>query len=145
MQLVGFLIVFGCLLAGELVIYLTKLPLPPSIIGLLVLFALLSFKKVSLVQVQSLSQTMLTYLAFMVVPACISIVQYLDVVKQDGLAIVVGTVLSTFLVLWVTSSVHTLTRLRLKAYLGDKQSLSNNAGVDASGAKDNRKGGDDDR
>lgn len=129
MQLLGFLIVFGCLLVGELVIGLTKLPLPPSIIGLLCLFALLSFKKVTLPQVQPLSQTMLTYLAFMVVPACISIVQYLDVVQQDGLAIVVGTVISTLLVLWVTSSVHSLTRLYLKKH-AINQSTDKSDGVD---------------
>ncbi len=129
MQLLGFLIVFGCLLVGELVIGLTKLPLPPSIIGLLCLFALLSFKKVTLPQVQPLSQTMLTYLAFMVVSACISIMQYLDVVQQDGLAIVAGTVLSTLLVLWVTSSVHSLTRLYLKKH-ATNQSTDKSDGID---------------
>lgn len=129
MQLLGFLIVFGCLLVGELVIGLTKLPLPPSIIGLLCLFALLSVKKVTLPQVQPLSQTMLTYLAFMVATACISIVQYLDVVQQNGLAIVAGTVLSTLLVLWVTSSVHSLTRLYLKKH-AINQSTDKSDGVD---------------
>lgn len=111
MNLTGFLIVFGCLFVGEVVIFLTKLPLPPSIIGLLLLFFLLSTKKVSLERVQSVAKTMLDYLAFMVVPACISIMQYLQVIYVDAKALIVATVLSTLLVLFLTGKTHRWVRL----------------------------------
>lgn len=114
MQLLGFLIIFGCLFVGEIVIHLTKLPLPPSIIGLLLLFMLLSFKKVSLAQVQQVAGTMLNYLAFMVVPICISIMQYLDIIKADALPLLAGTVISTLLVLLVTAKTHGLVRRYVK-------------------------------
>lgn len=116
MKLGGFLIVFGCLFVGELVIYITKLPLPPSIIGLIVLFGLLQSKKVKLAQVQSIAQTLLDYLAFLVLPACVSIMQYLDIIKADLVPLVVGTTLSTLLVMFVTGTVHGKTRVLLKKW-----------------------------
>ncbi|MDO4427003.1 MAG: CidA/LrgA family protein [Moraxella sp.] len=114
MNLTGFLVVFGCLFVGEVFIHLTGLPLPPSIIGLLLLFMLLSLKWVSLEKLQAVAKTMLDYLAFMIVPACISIMQYLDVIKRDAVPLVLGTLLSTLLVLIVTGKTHVLVRAWLK-------------------------------
>lgn len=114
MHLTGFLVVFGCLFVGEVFIHFTKLPLPPSIIGLLLLFTLLSLKWVSLDKLQAVAKTMLDYLAFMIVPACISIMQYLDVIKRDAVPLVLGTLLSTLLVLVVTGKTHVLVRTWLK-------------------------------
>ncbi len=121
-QLTGFLIVFGCLFVGEIVIYLTKLPLPPSIIGLLLLFTLLSLKKVSLERVHSVAKTMMDYLAFMIVPACISIMQYLDKLKADAMALIVATVVSTFLVLFVTGKTH----IWVRQWVSKRQAVSSN-------------------
>lgn len=113
MQLTGLLIVFGCLFVGQVIIAITGLPLPPSIIGLLLLFTLLSLKKVSLERVQPIAKTMLDYLAFMIVPACISIMQYLDVIKADAMPLIVGTTLSTILVLLVTAKTHQIVRQKI--------------------------------
>lgn len=114
MQLTGFLIIFGCLFLGEVVIHLTKLPLPPSVIGLLLLFMALQLGLIKLEKVQSVAKNFLDYLAFMVVPACISIMQYLDMLKADWLPLLVGTVVSTLCVLFVTAGVHGLVRRTLK-------------------------------
>lgn len=114
MKLIGFLIVFGCLFVGELVIFLTKLPLPPSIIGLLVLFGLLQSGIVKLSMVQDLAKTMMDYLAFMVVPACISIMQFLDVIGDEWVAILFGACLSTLMVIAVTGHTHVFVRSYLK-------------------------------
>lgn len=122
MQLLGFLIVFGCLFVGEIVIHITKLPLPPSIIGLLLLFLLLSLKKVELSKVQSVAKTMLDYLAFMVVPICISIMQYLDIIKTDAIPLLIGTIVSTLIVLFTTAKTHSIVRhfLKKKETKGEK-------------------------
>lgn len=114
MKLIGFLIVFGCLFVGEMVIFVTKLPLPPSIIGLLVLFGLLQSGIVKLSMVQDLAKTLLDYLAFLVVPVCISIMQYLDVIGDEWVAILLGTCVSTFIVIAVTGYTHSVVRSYLK-------------------------------
>lgn len=119
MILKAFLVVFGCLFIGEIVIFLTKLPLPPSVIGLLVLFGALQSGVVKLSTVQPLAKTMLDYLVLMVVPACISIMQYLDLIYADFWVIVGATTLSTFLVLLSSAfSYQSLRRLQ-KRRLGD--------------------------
>lgn len=122
MKLLGFLIVFGCLFVGEVVIFLTDLPLPPSIIGLLVLFGLLQSGIVKLTMVQELAKTMLDYLAFMVVPICISIMQYLDIIKADAIPLLIGTIVSTLIVLFTTAKTHSIVRhfLKKKENQGEK-------------------------
>lgn len=114
MKLVGFLIVFACLVVGGWVVSFSQLPLPPSVIGLLLLFILLQTGVVKLEQVQALAKVMLDYLAFLILPACISIMQYLDVIRADALPLVVATTLSTLIVMYVSAKTHNWVRLKLK-------------------------------
>lgn len=55
MNLVGFLVIFLCLFVGQMIVQFFNLPLPPSIIGLILLFLLLQFKVVPLKAVQPIS------------------------------------------------------------------------------------------
>lgn len=116
MILKAFLVIFGCLFLGEIFIYLTKLPLPPSVIGLLILFGALQMGVVKLQTVQTLAKTLLDYLVLMVVPACISIMQYLDIIRHDAWILVVATVISTFLVLIVTGKSYEILRRLQKSH-----------------------------
>lgn len=103
MILKAFLIIFGCVFLGEIFIAITKLPLPPSVIGLLILFGGLQMGVIKLESVQVLAKTLLDYLVLMVVPACISIMQYLDIIRADLWVLIVATAVSTVLVLVVTA------------------------------------------
>lgn len=108
MNLVGFLVIFLCLFVGQMIVQFFNLPLPPSIIGLILLFLLLQFKIVPLKAVQPISAVLLGYLVFLVVPATISVMLYLNVVKQDWFALTAGTALSTLLVLLSVGLSHKL-------------------------------------
>lgn len=103
MILKAFLIIFGCVFLGEIFIAITKLPLPSSVIGLLILFGGLQMGVIKLESVQVLAKTLLDYLVLMVVPACISIMQYLDIIRADLWVLIVATAVSTVLVLVVTA------------------------------------------
>ncbi len=102
MILKAFLIIFGCVFLGEVFIALTGLPLPSSIIGLIILFGALQSGLVKLDTVQSLAGTLLDYLVLMVVPVCISIMQYLDIIRADLWVLIGASAISTLLVLVVT-------------------------------------------
>lgn len=102
MILKAFLIIFGCVFLGEVFIALTGLPLPSSIIGLIILFGALQSGLVKLDTVQSLASTLLDYLVLMVVPACISIMQYMDIIRADLWVLMSASVISTLLVLIIT-------------------------------------------
>ncbi|RKW41718.1 MAG: CidA/LrgA family protein [Moraxella sp.] len=116
MILKAFLVVFGCLFLGEVFIRLTHLPLPASIIGLLLLFFALQTGVVELKTVQSLAKIMLDYLVLMVVPACISIMQYLDIIQKELWILLLATSLSTFLVLIATGRTYQIVRYLQKSF-----------------------------
>ncbi len=120
MKLKGLLIIFGCLAIGEAVIHLTQVSLPSGVIGLAVLFGLLQSGMVKLEAVKEVARTLLDYLVFLILPACVSVMQYLDIIKADLLVLILATTLSTLLVLLVTGKTHTWVRLYLKKYKGGK-------------------------
>lgn len=121
MILKAFLVIFGCLFLGQIFIYLTNLPLPPSVIGLLILFGALQSGVVKLKTVQTLAKTLLDYLVLMVVPACISIMQYLDIIRRDAWVLIVATFISTFLVLVVTGKSYEWLRIWQKRHAQQRE------------------------
>ncbi|TWV83402.1 CidA/LrgA family protein [Moraxella sp. VT-16-12] len=121
MILKAFLVIFGCLFLGQIFIYLTNLPLPPSVIGLLILFGALQSGVVKLKTVQTLAKTLLDYLVLMVVPACISIMQYLDIIRRDAWVLIFATLISTFLVLVVTGKSYEWLRIWQKRHAQQRE------------------------
>ena len=99
-------IIFGCLALGELVIYLTGIPLPSSIIGLLLLTSLLKLKVIRLEWVRSISDFLVGNIGFFFVPPGVALMLYFDVIKAELLPITVSVVVSTILVLVVTGWTH---------------------------------------
>ncbi|MGI6218593.1 MAG: CidA/LrgA family protein [Bacteroidaceae bacterium] len=103
-------ILFGCLAAGELIVYLTGVKLPSSIIGMLLLTLLLKLKWVKLEWVQGMSDFLVANLGFFFVPPGVALMLYLDILQREWLPIVASVVISTVLVLVVTGWVHQISR-----------------------------------
>lgn len=103
-------ILFGCLALGELIVYLTGIQLPSSIIGMLLLTLSLKTGIIKLKWVQGISDFLVANLGFFFVPPGVALMLYFDIIKAELLPIVVATVVSTGLVLVVTGWVHQLTR-----------------------------------
>lgn len=61
-------ILFGCLALGELIIYLTHIPLPSSILGMLLLTFFLKAGWIKLQWVQGLSDFLVANIGFFFVP-----------------------------------------------------------------------------
>ena len=99
-------ILFGCLALGELIITLTHIPLPSSIIGMLLLTLLLKLKVIRLEWVRSISDFLVTNIGFFFVPPGVAIMLYFDIIKAQFVPIVTASVVSTVLVLAVTGWVH---------------------------------------
>ena len=95
-------ILFGCLALGELIITLTHIPLPSSILGML----LLKLKVIRLEWVRSISDFLVTNIGFFFVPPGVALMLYFDIIKAQFLPIVTASVVSTLLVLAVTGWVH---------------------------------------
>lgn len=99
-------IIFGCLALGEFVIWLTHIPLPSSILGMLILTALLKMHVIRLEWVRSISDFLVGNIGFFFVPPGVAIMLYFDVIKAQFWPIVTASVASTVLVLAVTGWVH---------------------------------------
>lgn len=99
-------ILFGCLALGELIIMLTHIPLPSSILGMLLLTLLLKLKVIRLEWVRSISDFLVTNIGFFFVPPGVAIMLYFDIIKAQFVPIVTASVVSTVLVLAVTGWVH---------------------------------------
>ena len=103
-------ILFGCLALGELIVYLTGIKLPTSIIGMLLLTLFLQLGWIKLHWVQGLSDFLVANLGFFFVPSGVALMLYFDIIAAEFWPIVIATLVSTVLVLVVTGWVHQLVR-----------------------------------
>lgn len=101
-------ILFGCLALGELIVWLTGVKLPSSIIGMLLLTLFLKLGWIKLHWVQGMSDFLVANLGFFFVPPGVALMLYFDVIAAQFWPIVIATVASTVLVLVSTGWVHQL-------------------------------------
>ena len=103
-------VLFSCLALGELIVYLTDVKLPSSIIGMLLLTLFLKIGWVKLKWVQGLSDFLVANLGFFFVPPGVALMLYFDIIEAQFWPIVVASVVSTILVLVVTGWTHQIVR-----------------------------------
>lgn len=99
-------IIFGCLALGELIIHFTHVPLPSSILGMLLLTLFLKLKIIKLEWVKKISDFLVGNIGFFFVPPGVAIMLYFDIIKAELWPIVIASAASTVLVLAVTGWVH---------------------------------------
>ncbi len=103
-------ILFGCMAVGELIVWLTGLRLPSSIIGMLLLTLLLKLGWIKLEWVKGLTDFLIANLGFFFVPPGVALMLYFDIIQAQLLPIVTATLVSTVIVLVVTGQVHQIVR-----------------------------------
>jgi len=99
-------IIFGCLAIGELIVWLTGITIPSSIIGMLLLATLLQMRVIKEEWVKGMSDFLISNMGFFFVPPGVALMLYLDIIKAEFVPIAVATVVSTILVLIVTGWTH---------------------------------------
>lgn len=107
-------ILFGCLALGELIVYLTGIKLPSSIIGMLLLTLFLQLGWVKLKWVQGLSDFLVANLSFFFIPPGIALMLYFDLIAAEIVPIAIATLVSTILVLLITGWVHQIARKKMR-------------------------------
>ncbi len=99
-------VIFACLAIGELIVFLTGIPVPSSIIGMLLLTLSLKLKIIRLEWVKGISDFLVGTMGFFFVPPGVAVMLHFDLIKAELMPIVTATVVSTVLVLAVTGWVH---------------------------------------
>ncbi|MFP3725061.1 CidA/LrgA family holin-like protein [Priestia filamentosa] len=75
------------------------LPIPGSIVGMLILFLLLQFKLIQAKWVSEGANWLLSYLSLLFVPATVGIIDYLSFFASKGILTIFIVIISTFLVM----------------------------------------------
>ena len=91
---------------GELIVRLTGVKLPASIIGMLILTLLLKLKVIKLEWVRGLTDFLIANLGFFFVPPGVALMLYFDLIKAEIVPIALATLLSTIIVLLITGQTH---------------------------------------
>ncbi len=109
-MILQFGIILGLLAIGELIVNALSLPIPSSIIGMILLTASLQFGIVKLHQVEQLTNFLLKNLGFFFVPAGIGLINSLNVLKGELGAILGASIGSTIIIIAVTGQVYQIVR-----------------------------------
>ncbi|MBO5455505.1 MAG: CidA/LrgA family protein [Muribaculaceae bacterium] len=103
-------VLFAFLALGELIVYLTGIPIPSSIIGMLLLAGALKMRLVRVFWVDKISDFLVGNLGFFFVPAGVGLMRCFGLIADQWLPIIGATVVSTFVIIAVTGWVHQLVR-----------------------------------
>ncbi len=90
----GLIVLFSFLLAGEFVAHLFALPVPGSVLGMLLLFTVLVVRGKVSDQLKHSSDGLLPYLPLFIVPASVGIVNYMGLLQQEGWKIALAIIIS---------------------------------------------------
>ena len=107
-------IIFGCLAFGELIVYLTGIHFPSSIIGMILLTLFLHLGWIKLHWVKAFSDMLISHLGLFFVPPSVAILAYFDLIAKNFWSISVAIVVSTIIVMVVTGHVYQFIRKRTK-------------------------------
>jgi holin-like protein len=99
---VQILILFGIYQAGVYLQTLLGVPIPGSIIGLLLLFGMLTLKVLPVSLIEDGSRFLLKHLTLFFVPVTVGVMQYGYVFRGQGVLLIPAVLLSTILVMALT-------------------------------------------
>jgi holin-like protein len=98
----------GCQLAGEFLVRLANVPFPGPVLGMLLLFLVLMFRKTVPTELRAASRGLLDHLTLLFVPAGTSIMLHFARIEAEWLPIATALVVSTILTIAVTAAVFRL-------------------------------------
>ncbi|WP_020675789.1 CidA/LrgA family protein [Geopsychrobacter electrodiphilus] len=101
-MLQGLVLLFGFQFIGELLSHLFALPIPGNVIGMALMLVALTSGIVKEESISEAGELLLKYMALFFVPAGVGVMLYFDLIAREWLPIIVGTVVSTFVVMAVT-------------------------------------------
>lgn len=102
---IGLLQIAGLTLFSMLINAITPLlhlPIPGSILGMIILFLLLEFGVIRLNWIEVGASWLLAELLLFFIPSAIGVMKYANVLEADGLSILAVVVLGTFIVMAIS-------------------------------------------
>lgn len=100
--------IFLFALLGELIHVITRIPVPGPVIGMALMFAALQWRLIGLGRVKPAADVLTRNLALFFVPPGVGLMVYGDLLREQGLVIILAALLSTLAVLIVTGWLYQL-------------------------------------
>jgi holin-like protein len=111
----GFAILLGFQYLGEVIATVLNLPLPGSVIGMVLLLFALRLEIIRLDWVRDAAQLLLDNLSMLFIPAGVGVMVYAELIQQQWLPLTLATTVSSLVVLAVTGLTDQLLHRRRKA------------------------------
>lgn len=121
MILIQAAVLFLFLEIGEAISGFTHLPVPGSIIGMVLLAFSLKFKIVKLEWISGVADFLCANLGFFFIPAGVGVMKCFGIIAAEWVPIVLSTVLSTAVIILVTGWTHSLTRRAFHSHNGQRK------------------------
>lgn len=96
----GFVLLLACLLLGKSFAWLLPFDFPGSIIGLMLLFGLLTSQLIPITWVQDSAQLLLRHMALLFIPVASGLLAYVEVLSS-GLALIISSALSGLILILI--------------------------------------------
>lgn len=90
-------------LIGELGVHLLQLSVPGPVLGMLLLFVTLYFRKGSMTAVETAATELLTHLSLLFVPAGVGLMVYFELLADEWVPITAALILGTLITLIVSA------------------------------------------
>lgn len=99
------LIIFGISYIGDCLQKLFHLPLPGSLIGMMLLLLCLQFRIIKIHQVETVSDFLLGHLPFFFIPAGVSLLSYVNIIQDVWFPLLVVCFVTTILTMGISGKV----------------------------------------
>ena len=104
-MIIQFLFIFGITYLGEIVSKFFGLPIPGTVLGMLLMFFLLSLGILKLNQIEKAANILLINMAIFFLPPGIKLINSLEVLKGNWIKLIFIAVITTLLTMVVTGKV----------------------------------------
>lgn len=105
--LVQIIFLYGLSILGNLIVSLLNLPIPGSIVGLLLLFMGLHTNSIPVTFIQEGAGFILVVLPLFLIPSTVGVIEYPELLSIRGVMLILMVMVSTFLTMIIVGRVST--------------------------------------
>lgn len=113
----GLSIIFASLIVSEIVKSIFNLPIPETVLSMIIVFVLLQVKIIKIEDIEKVARTLLLFMPMFFLPSAVGLIESFSLVSSKIMRILLIVLVSTFLTIVVSGLVAQKT---IERYRGDR-------------------------